>query len=460
MVIILADDLGAGDLGAYNADSKIPTPSLDRLAREGVRFLDAHAASSVCSPTRYGLLTGRYAWRTRLSRGVLDGNSRALIDADTPTLASAFADAGYRTACFGKWHLGLGAFDAARPDAKADYSRVFDSGPHTLGFARSRIIPASLDMPPYAWVTDGQVEVLPTEHLEAGKRRWSGGEGFWRAGPSSPGFVIGDALHSIASDAVDFIENRASTESPPFLLYVPLTAPHTPWVPDSEHVGRSRAGWYGDFVAQVDTEVGRILTALESSGARDDTIVVLLSDNGAHWRPEDVANFEHDSHLGRRGMKADIHEAGHRVPMILRWPGHTPPNSTSGALVSSVDLFATLAELCGVALPKSAAEDSVSFAACAIDPSAAAREDLVLHSLDGTFALRAGDWVMIEGLGSGGFTVPVRKAPQPGEPEVQLFDLAGDPAQRNDRSRDEPVRIARMRTRLASIRSGSPTSAR
>jgi arylsulfatase A-like enzyme len=393
-------------------------------------------------------------------RGVLVGESRALIDADTPTLASTFANAGYLTACFGKWHLGLGTFDPARPDAQADYTQTFDSGPHTIGFARSRILPASLDMPPYAWVTDGRVEIPPTAHTSGSSRRWSGGEGFWRAGPIAPGFVIGDVLHSIASDAVDFLTTRSSTESQPFLLYVPLTAPHTPWEPDAEHVGRSRAGWYGDFVAQVDTEVGRVLAALDAAGARDDTIVVVLSDNGAHWRPEDVASFEHDSHLGRGGMKADIHEAGHRVPMLLRWPGRTPPDSASHALVSSVDLFATLAELCTVELPPAAAEDSASFAACATDPSATAREDLVLHSLDGTFALRAGDWVMIEGLGSGGFTVPVRKTPHPGEPEGQLYDLGADPGQAVDRWREEPARVERMRARLASIRRQSKTTAR
>ena len=455
VVIVLADDLGAGDLGCYNPDSKAPTPQLDRLALEGMRFGDAHSPSAVCTPTRYGLLTGRYAWRSRLKRGVLGGNSRSLIEPDRTTIGSLFATAGYDTACFGKWHLGLGTFDPSRPDLPADFTAPLDAGPHTLGFATSRIVPASLDMAPYLWVKDGVAEEAPSARTPGSTRRWAGGGGFWRAGPIAPGFVIEDVLHATCDDAVQYLESRKDRTDRPFLLYVALTAPHTPWVPDAEHRGASSAGWYGDFVAQVDTEVGRILTAIDAAGHRDDTLVIVTSDNGSHWRPQDVAEFEHDAHDGRRGMKADIHEAGHRVPMLVRWPGHTPEGTRSDALVSLLDLCATTADACGIVLPAGAAEDSRSFAPNLHESTLPGRDELVLHSVDGMFALRAGPWVLIDGLGSGGFTAPARLDPEPDGASGQLYDLSEDPRQARDRWLTEPERAEAMRIRLDAIRRGS-----
>ncbi|MFO1054876.1 MAG: arylsulfatase [Planctomycetota bacterium] len=451
VVIVLADDLGAGDLHCYNADSKAPTPVLDRVAAESMRFLDAHSPSAVCSPTRYGLLTGRYAWRTRMKSWVLNGDSRLLIEPGRPTLASTLHDAGYVTACFGKWHLGLGAFDPARPDLEADYSAAFDAGPHTVGFDVSRVIPASLDMPPYLWVENGTVVIAATAHTPGSKRRWDGGEGFWREGPIAPDFHIDEVLHQTCTAAVDFVHAQRDGARP-FFLYLPLTAPHTPWVPDAAHQGTSRAGWYGDFVAQVDTEIGRVLDALDAIGARDDTLLIVTSDNGAHWRHKDVHDFGHDAHDGRRGMKADVHEAGHRIPLLVRWPGHIAAGSTTDALVSLVDLLPTCAAMTATPLADGASPDGVSFAAVLRDADAHARDDVVLHSGDGMFGLRAGNWVFVEGLGSGGFTAPARVKPGQDGVDGQLYDLATDPHQEHDLFATQPAVVARLRARLDAIR--------
>ncbi|MGA1607817.1 MAG: sulfatase-like hydrolase/transferase [Planctomycetota bacterium] len=451
LVVILADDLGAGDLHAYNAASKIPTPHFDRLAAEGMRFDDAHSPSSVCTPTRYATLTGRYAWRSRLKRGVLDGYGRALIEPDRATLASVLAARGYDTACFGKWHLGLGAFDPNQPGQRADYDvERFDTGPHTQGFTTSRIIPASLDFAPYCWVTNGAIEQPLTLETPGSKRRWDGGEGFWRQGRISPGFVFDQVLPETGRDAVEFLTARKGQDRP-FFLYVPLSAPHTPWVPTDEFEGKAQAGPYGDFVAQVDATVGAILDALDAVGLASETMVVATSDNGSHWRPEDVAHYRHDAHNGRRGMKADIHEAGHRVPFLVRGPG-VPAGSSTQALTGLLDVFATFCDVAGIALPDDVAPDSVSFAATFADPKAQARDHLIHHSADGMFAIRMGPWKLIEGLGSGGFTAPKRPKPEEGGPTGQLYHLAEDPQEQRNRWVDAEAARERLRARLASVR--------
>ncbi|MDA0933797.1 MAG: sulfatase-like hydrolase/transferase [Planctomycetota bacterium] len=451
LVVLLADDLGAGDLGAYNPTSKIPTPNFDRLAAEGMRFDDAHSPSSVCTPTRYALLTGRYAWRSRLKRGVLDGWGRALIEPGRATIASILADAGYDTACFGKWHLGLGAFDPERPNLRADFDVArFDTGPHTQGFQTSRIIPASLDFAPYCWVTNGALEQPLSEQTPGSKRRWDGGEGFWRAGPISPGFVFNQILPETGRDAVRFLAGRKPSDRP-FLMYVPLSAPHTPWVPTDEYEGKAQAGPYGDFVAQVDATLGAILDALDAAGLADQTMVVATSDNGSHWRPEDVTHYAHDAHNGRRGMKADIHEAGHRVPFLVRGPGVRAGASTQ-ALTGLLDIFATFCDLAGLDLAEGTAPDSVSFAATLADPKAQARDHLIHHSADGMFSIRMGPWKLIEGLGSGGFTAPKRQKPVEGGPEGQLYDLVTDPAERENRWSEEAAVRDRLRNRLSRVR--------
>ena len=453
IVLILADDLGIGDPGCYNPHSRVPTPHLDRLAGEGLRFTDAHSPSAVCSPTRYGLLTGRYAWRTRMKSGVLWGGDRMLIPDRQPTLASMLKQAGYATAAIGKWHLGLGRYDPAAPDREADFTAPFASGPHTIGFDEVFVLPASLDIPPYFYVEGDRARELPRREVPGSDLRRSGGGGFWRAGPAEQGFDHEQTLPVFTARAVSWIRrHRADRPEQPFFLYFPLTAPHTPWVPTEEYQGRSEAGWYGDFVAQVDGVVGEVMAALEQTGAAEDTLVLFTSDNGSNWMAQDKYLYGHNANLEYRGQKADIHEGGHRVPLIARWPGRVEAGGVSEALVGLNDCYATFAALLGTPVAAGEAPDSVSFLASLLDGAPGARPELVHHSFDGMFAIRSGDWKLIEGLGSGGFTGPSRMMPLPGGPEGQLYHLGDDPHERRNLWPDEPEVVARLRAGLAAVR--------
>ncbi len=458
VLLILADDLGIGDLGCFNPDSKAPTPHLDALAAEGLRFTDAHSPSSVCTPTRYGLLTGRFAWRTRMKTGVLWGASRLLIEPGRETLASRLAAAGYSTAAFGKWHLGLGAYDPARPKLETDFDSAsdgspMDGGPHTVGFQRSMVIPASLDIPPYCWVVDGAVEEPMTATTEGSTRRWDGGGGFWRKGAMSPSFDFEDVHHRIVRETVAWLGEQAEQRADqPFFCYVPLAAPHTPWLPTEDFVGKSEAGWYGDYVNQVDDGIGRILAALGEHGLASNTLVIVTSDNGSHWRPQDMQEFDHAANLQWRGMKADAWEAGHRVPLLVRWPGRVPAGQASDALCGLIDVFATVCEAAGLEVPDGASPDGVSLWKLWSGARDAVREDLVCHSMSGHFVLREERWKLIDGLGSGGFTAPQNPKPEEGGPLGQLYDLAEDPGEQRNLWLEEPERVARMRARLGEIR--------
>ncbi|MBT8484622.1 MAG: arylsulfatase [Phycisphaerales bacterium] len=466
IVIVLADDLGIGDATCYNPDSRIPTPHLDRVAREGVRFDDAHAPSAVCTPTRYGLLTGHYAWRTRLTSGVLwTGWDRPLIEPGRPTLASFLRANGYRTAVAGKWHLGWswastdGTPVTVASHDQVDYTRPVSSGPGDAGFDESFVIPASLDMPPYLWLQDDRVVAAPTGHTKGSQRRWSGGGGFWRAGPIAPGFEFDDVVPAVTEHAVAFVESCAAAsragDEQPFFLYVPLPAPHTPWVPAAEFQGRSVVGWYGDFVMQTDWAVGRILAALDRNGLAADTLLVVTSDNGAHWPAGQIARWQHHANGPWRGQKADIWEGGHRVPFLVRWPGRAPAGSISNALIGLVDLMATVADAIDASLPPSATPDGVSILPQIRDPNRApVSRTLVHHSLNGTFAVRRGRWkLVVDNLGSGGFTAPAKRPPAAGEPGGQLYDLETDPREQTNVWNAHPDIVAELESALSAIRS-------
>lgn len=445
IVIILADDLGYGDPQCYNSDSKIPTPNMDRLAEEGMRFTDAHTPSSVCTPTRYGLLTGRYCWRTRLKSGVLNGYSRALIEADRSTIGELCKQYGYRTAAIGKWHLGFQEF--AGRNERVDYDLPLRPGPVTQGFDYFFGIPASLDMPPYVFVkNDRPIEPL-FYTIGASKHRRQGGGGFWRAGAIGGTFRHIDCLPRLTREARRFIDDHVSRHpDQPFLLYFALTAPHTPWLPTEEFRGRSGAGYYGDFVVQVDWTVGQILAELDRHGIAENTLLIFTSDNGAHWLPRDIQQFGHRANGPWRGQKADIHEGGHRVPFIVRWPAKVAPGTTSDQLLCLTDVYATLAELFGKPLADNEAEDSYSFLSVLTGSSAGKqlRTAIVSHSGRGMFAIREGHWKLILGLGSGGFTPPAFRQPRPGEPPGQLYNLADDPAETKNVYAEHPEIVERL----------------
>ena len=458
VVIILADDLGYGDPRCDNPDSKIPTPNLDRLASRSMRFTDAHSPSAVCTPTRYGLLTGRYCWRTELTSGVLWGRSPALIEPGRATIASMLGGRGFDTMGVGKWHLGLGSGE------ETDYGEPLRPGPVTVGFDRYFGIPASLDMEPYLYIRDDGVVSPPTEQVEGSEHRRQGGGGFWRAGGIAPGFRHVDVLPEIEREAVAFLDDREG-DGDPFFLYVPLSAPHTPWLPLDEYRGRSGAGDYGDFVAQVDATIGRILGALDRSGRSDETLLIVTSDNGAHWPESDIERFDHRANGPWRGQKADIHEGGHRVPFLARWPGRVEAGSTCDATICLTDLMATVASATGTDLPPGAAEDSFDLTPLLLGESSDGpiRPPVVHHSAQGMFAVRVGDWKLIEGLGSGGFTPPRRIDPStlgPGAPEGQLYNLADDPGERHNLWNDRPEVVSRLHSRLDAIRDAGRTPPR
>ena len=442
IVYVLADDLGWGDLGCYNRDSQVPTPSADRLAGQGVRFTDMHSPSAVCTPTRYGILTGRYCWRSRLKSGVLRGYSPNLIEPGRLTVASLLKSRGYYTAAVGKWHLGFGNAE------KVDYSKPLRPGPNDHGFDYFFGIPASLDMDPYLYVENGRAVELPTAHT--GGRNEPRGV-FWRAGGIAPGFQIEEVLPTLERKAVDVIRERAGKS--PFFLYLALTAPHTPWAPGQPYLGRSKAGLYGDFAAQVDGALGSVLSALEQAGAADNTLMIFASDNGAHWTPQDKDKYPHRANANWRGMKADIWEAGHRVPFLARWPGKIRAGTVSGELGCLTDLTATAAEIVGHRLPRNAAEDSYSLLPALLGRAGKPiREAIVHHSSAGMFAIRQGEWKLVLGRGSGGFSEPRRIDPRPGEPEGELYDLARDPWETDNLYSNRPDVVARLSALLERYR--------
>lgn len=424
IICVLADDMGYGDVRALHPASKIPTPHLDRLVGEGMNFTDAHSGSAVCTPTRYGLLTGRYCWRSRLKRGVLMGFDRALIEDGRPTVASLLRDGGYATACLGKWHLGM---DFPTTDGKpanpknVDWTGRIKRSPLANGFDHYYGISASLDMPPYIWI-DGDRFVGKATATKA----------FFRKGPAEPAFEAVDVLPELGRRAVSYIEGRAK-EKAPFFLYLPLNAPHTPIVPAKPFQGKSGIGSYGDFCVQVDAIVGDICAALERTGLAKDTLLIFTTDNGcspAAGTPK-LEKLGHFPSAGRRGYKADVFEGGHRVPFIARWPGRVAPGSSYDQTVCLTDLLATCADIVGIPVPDNAGEDSVSLRPALLgETQAPVREATVHHSIDGSFAIRKGKWKLEECPGSGGWSAPKPKSKaEKGLPPIQLYDMAADPAE-------------------------------
>jgi arylsulfatase A len=452
VVFILADDLGYGDPTCYNRESKIPTPQMDRLAEQGIRFTDAHTPSAVCTPTRYGLLTGRYCWRSSLKQGVLNGYGEPLIETDRLTLASLLKRRGYSTGCVGKWHLGLG-WGTKEAGKKAgagniDWAKPVTHGPQSLGFDYSCVIPASLDMDPYCWLENGRLMEAPTGHTPGSKRQWEGGDGFWRAGPIAPSFDFYAVLPTVAAKSVEFLKRQ--TADKPFFLYVPLTAPHTPWMPTNEFRGQTKVDWYGDFVAEVDWAVGRIIKAVDDAGFRDNTLVIFTSDNGSPCLAEHIDKFGHRANGQWRGQKSDIHEGGHRVPFICRWPGRVKSGTQSRQTICLTDVLATFAAIVGDSLPANAGPDSYNILPAMLnaDLKGPIREATVHHSGSGMFAIRQGPWKLIEGLGSGGFTAPQRIKPTPGGPEGQLYNLDDDPSEQKNLWAEQPEIVKRLSTLL------------
>ncbi|SEJ62071.1 Arylsulfatase A [Dyadobacter sp. SG02] len=442
VIYILADDLGSGDLSRLNPDSQINTPNLDKLASNGLVFTDAHSGSAVCTPTRYGILTGRYAFRSRLKKGVLGGYSPMLIEKDRFTVADLMKKAGYRTGVIGKWHLGLDwvKADAAKAVNQAeldvDWTRSenlalekgITAGPNDLGFDYSYIIPASLDIAPYIYLQNGK-PADPRITDIAGNKTPRGV--FWRDGKGSQNFDLQKTLDVFGQEAKNFIVGATRNQSKPFFLYLPLSSPHTPWLPSEAHKGSSKAGIYGDFVHHTDAVVGAVMHTLDSLGITDNTLVIFTSDNGADWKPGDKEIYPaHHANYIYRGEKSDIWEGGHRVPFILRWPAVVRKGAKTSQTICLTDIMATLASITGQKLDRNAGQDSFSFAPLlrnandhAAGSPAPVRSSIIHHSIDGMFAIRRGKWKFIDGKGSGGWS----SKGEASDPDGQLYDIENDP---------------------------------
>jgi len=430
VVYILADDLGYGDVHCFNPDrGKIPPPNLDRLAGEGMMFTDAHSSSSVCTPTRYGVLTGRYNWRSRLQQGVLDGYSEPLIDRDRLPVAGMLRQHGYATACIGKWHLGMGI-------PRGEPSPRITDGPTTRGFDYFFGISASLDMPPFAFIENDHF----TEPLTTTKK-WV------RQGPAAAAFEAVDVLPELTRKAVRFIREQAKAGRP-FFLYMPLNSPHAPIVPTKEWQGKSGLGPYGDFVMETDWAVGEVLRAIDEAGVRGNTLVLFTSDNGCSpvARIPQLQAQGHYPSAYLRGHKADIFDGGHRVPFIVRWPGRGTPGSRSAQTICHPDLMATCADILGIDLPPDAGVDSVSLLPVLLGrDTGPIREAVVHHSINGSFSIRQGKWKLELCAGSGGWSPPrPGSREEQGLPDTQLYDMESDIGETRNVHADHPEVVARL----------------
>ncbi|MEV4902711.1 arylsulfatase [Citricoccus sp. NPDC055426] len=500
ILFILADDLGQGDVSCFNPGAAWTTPHLDRLAAEGMRFTDSHATSSLCTPSRYAALTGRYNWRSRLKRSVLPGDSEALIEKGRLTLPGFLGEHGYRTAVVGKWHLGLdwqltpgdnalrqAATDLGEPplpqqrmgrggnfDAEylyraegldIDYAKPVTFGPREVGFDYSFITAASLDQPPYVYLENGQAQQVPSKiggDYSPLNRRTAEHQQSIQRGPMAEGYDVHRVAPDFQAKAVDVLDGFLAGEDPWF-LYVPSHLVHGPIIPNEPWQGRSGQGPYGDFVLQFDEYVGQLVERIDAAGAGEDTIIILTSDNGASGVADlpRLSGVGHDSSNGWRGKKSDIWEGGHREPTIVRWPGTIDAGVVSAETVSHSDLFATVAEVLGAPVPDTAAEDSISNLPLWTGSQEPVRTDLVSSSGGGGFAIRRGDWKLeFVTTGDG---MDQRFAETQGETPTeyraaQLYHLGQDPAEQHNRFEDEPEVVRELTELLSShIRRGRST---
>ena len=433
IILILADDMGIDSIQALNEKSGIPTPHLDRLLTQGIHFTDAHSGSAVCTPTRYGVLTGRYAWRSRLKKGIVREWERPLIETDRLTLPGMLKKKGYNTACIGKWHLGWnwpkkgGGFTEKLKEI--DFSRKIEGGPVGCGFDYY----FGDDVPnwqPFVWIENGRMLAVPNKRLSFASHYHSG------KGIGVEGWDLEAVLPKITEKSVKYINQQAGTNQP-FFLYFSMTSPHTPIAPSKPFQGKSGISRYADFLMETDWCVGQIMKALKDRGIADNTLLIFTADNGTSPKCNFTELREKRTDLQNhwRGMKADAFEGGHRVPFIVRWPGHIKPGSKSNQTISLVDIMATSADAVGLTLSDSAAEDSVSLMPVlkGEDTATPLHEAVICHSISGVFVVRKGKWKLQYSAGSGGWSLPKDKdAKKKGLPTWQLYDLSSDPKETNN----------------------------
>ena len=465
IVIIYTDDQGFGDVSSMNADAKFDTPNLDRLAREGISFTNAHSSDSVCTPSRYGLLTGRYAWRTKLKKGVMVAEGKCLIDDQTLTLPAMLKDNGYATAMVGKWHLGM-TFNGRR--GQRDWSLPVTDMPLDKGFDYFFGIPASLNYGILAWFEGRHAKVPPT--LFTAKKRNKRHVDYrikppYQASAAETKQVLKKAGFEVAADFIDnqcltrftdqaltwmgqHLESGAKDSSAvkPFFLYLPFTSPHYPVCPLPEFHGKGDCGGYGEFMIETDYRVGQILDFLDQKGIADNTLVILTSDNGPEtsWKKR-IDDFGHHSNGNYRGGKRDIYEGGHRVPFLVRWPqGISDPGRTTDRLTGQTDVFATIAQMLKVRLSEDAAVDSCSFASVlqnSTDDSQ--RLALVNHGVKGRFAVTQGAWKLV---------MPYQKL------NAELYNLKIDPSEKTNLFDQRPKVVKELTSQITKIVSRGRTT--
>ena len=451
IVYILADDMGYGDVSALNENCVFKTPAFDSICENGMAFTDAHASSSLCSPSRYSILTGRYPWRSRMKSGVLGGYSKALIDPERLTVGKMLQNQGYKTAAIGKWHLGMdfaGSFTGQPGLAncpEVDFNGVIKNAPTTRGFDYFYGISASLDMPPYIYIENDRFTALPTHEVsDTGKR-------LYRRGPTADDFVHSEVLQRLTKKSLEIIDKWAEQ---PFFLYFPLSAPHTPILPSAEFLGKSKTNEYGDFVLMCDDLVSQIIRKLKEKNILENTILIFTSDNGPApmCDLEELARAGHRPNYHFRGHKADIYEGGNRIPLLLQWPAFVPGGKLCDQTVCLSDLMATLADLLGIELPPDSAEDSVSNLALWKNPgNDPVRSETVHQSADGSLAIRSGKWKLEMCPGSGGWSWPKPGEEPPGSPRFQLYDLSADIGEQRNVISENPETVSLLRKRLAEI---------
>ena len=467
VLILYTDDMGYGDFGANNPDSKIPTPSLDQLATEGMRFTDGHSSAGVCTPSRYALLSGRYHWRK--GHGIVNSFGNSWFKAEQLTLPEMMQAKGYHTAQIGKWHLGFdwgairnqgkgqvqiktkkGMKNALGPDA-FDWTQTIPNGPTAHGFDYS-FTDAVINFPPYCWIENDRVVEVPDIMMD--EKLWKPlKEGKWecRPGPMVTGWDPYENIPTLTKKAVEYIHARGKEEQP-FFLYFALPAPHAPIVPNDAFIGKSQAGPYGVFMVETDDACGQLLKALEASGQAENTIVIFSADNG----PENYAmardkKYDHWSSAPFRGLKRFTYEGGHHVPFVIKWPGVTEPGSVSDALISQVDIMATLAALVGYDIPQGQAEDSLDHLPVLRGTTEAVRTSTVHNTYAQSYGIRQGDWVLL----NVGASAPkagkldktwARKHGYPSEKQKRnmLYHLKEDQGQQHEVSAEHPERVEQM----------------
>jgi len=476
IVIIYADDMGYGDLGCQNPNSKIPTPNLDQLASEGMRFTDAHSSSGICSPSRFALLTGTYHWRRQ--HGIVGAFGTPFFKDSDITLPQLLKSKGYSTACIGKWHLGWDWQFKNEPSAEVeqwgrntkfylpkdiDWNQPIAGGPLDRGFDYY-FGDGTINFPPYAWMENDRMVHIPTETMDINNIGYETKEGSWefRPGPKVKDWNPYEVLPTLAKKTVEWIHDRKENE--PFFLYFALPSPHAPIIPNDEFDGTSKAGGYGDFMVQTDWVAGQVLKALKEKGLEDNTIVIFSSDNGTEayaWKRAET--FEHYSMGNFRGLKRDVWEGGHHVPMVVKWPGQIKAGSVSDELISQVDIMATLARVTATKLPENAAPDSYDFFPLLTGETynSPIREATVHNTNEKIWGIRKGDWLYINNRTGGLRDLPESFKQLTGytdfETEGLLFDMVNDAEQRINLYEKYPEKITELKAMLHTFRATTST---